>query len=104
MEWRRMEDEQGDGDWSFPNYVTRLLLDDDAAATAMRAALAATTPRAYRRSVNGDLIGGPVTVASGDRLGGTVNFGVEIGEQDTVVTRWDPLEYHYTLTLTLREA
>jgi hypothetical protein len=102
MEWSRPEDEQGDGDWAFPNYSTRLLLEDDSEAAAVRTALQASTPRAYRRSVNGDLLGGPIIICSGDRLGGAVDAGIEIGEQETVVTRWEPLEYYYTLPLTLR--
>jgi hypothetical protein len=104
MEWRRMEDEHGDGDWTFGNWSTRLLLEDATEVNALRSAISAATPRAYRRSVNGDLMGGPITAASGDLLGGGANFGIEIGEQETVVTRWVPPEYHYTLALTLREA
>lgn len=104
MEFRRLEGEHGDGDWHRKGWGTRVLLTDSAEAAAVRAAVQDTVPRAYRRAVNGDLRGGPIITCSGDQLGGTVSAGVEIGEQQTEVTRWTPLEYHWTLPLTLREA
>jgi len=104
QEFSRLADEQGGGDWSARNWSVRAVLEDDAALATLRTALQSTTPRAYVRTLNGSLRRGPVVTCSGDRLGGTVSCGIEIGEQPLEVTAPVRSLFHHTLSLTLREA
>jgi hypothetical protein len=104
QEFSRLADEQGGGDWVARNWSVKALLATDTDVTTLRTAVQSTTPRAYKRMLNGSLRGGPLTSCSGDRLGGTVSCGVEIGEQPLEITAPVRSLFHHTLSLTLREA
>jgi hypothetical protein len=104
QEFSIQPDEQGGGDWSKRNWNARVVLADDAEATALRTAVQASTPRSYVRAINGGLRNGPLITCSGTRLGGTVSCGIEVGEQTMEITAYSLPSYHHTLPLTLREA
>jgi hypothetical protein len=104
QDFSRLADEQGGGDWAARNWSTKAVLATDAEVSTLRTALQSTTPRDYVRMLNGSLRRGPIITCSGDRLGGTVACGVEIGEQPLEVTAPVRSIFHHTLSLTLREA
>lgn len=98
-----LPDEQGGGDWRKRTWSVKVVLADDAAAATLRTALQHTVARSYRRAINGSLIGGPKIACSGDRLGGSVTCGVEIGEQSMEVASYLRSDFHWVLPLVLRE-
>lgn len=104
QDFSRQPDEQGGGDWRKRNWVVKVVLADDAAATTLRTALQSDLPRSYRRMINGSLRGGPIITCSGDRLGASYSCGVEIGEQALEITSFLRSEFYHTLALTLRES
>lgn len=96
--------EQGGGDWSKRNWSVKVVMENDAEASALRTAIQAATARQYTRAINGALRNGPLVNCSGDRLGATISCGIEVGEQPLEITGWVRSTYHHTLSLTLREA